>query len=65
MANLFTLSAIEPNLVYLRGFAFSIDSYGLDKKKFLNEVFNSRDESKKKSLLVLPPLFYKKNESFY
>nr|YP_010291581.1 hypothetical protein RF2 [Rapatea paludosa]YP_010291598.1 hypothetical protein RF2 [Rapatea paludosa]ULQ67588.1 hypothetical protein RF2 [Rapatea paludosa]ULQ67605.1 hypothetical protein RF2 [Rapatea paludosa] len=65
MADLFTLSITEPNLVYHRGFAFSIDSYGLDQKKFLNEVFNSRDESKKKSLLVLPPLFYEENESFY
>nr|YP_010361877.1 hypothetical chloroplast RF2 [Dioscorea depauperata]YP_010361896.1 hypothetical chloroplast RF2 [Dioscorea depauperata]YP_010361963.1 hypothetical chloroplast RF2 [Dioscorea glabra]YP_010361982.1 hypothetical chloroplast RF2 [Dioscorea glabra]UNQ87437.1 hypothetical chloroplast RF2 [Dioscorea depauperata]UNQ87456.1 hypothetical chloroplast RF2 [Dioscorea depauperata]UNQ87523.1 hypothetical chloroplast RF2 [Dioscorea glabra]UNQ87542.1 hypothetical chloroplast RF2 [Dioscorea glabra] len=65
MADLFTLSITEPDLVYHRGFAFSIDSYGLDEKKFLNEVFNSRDESKKKSLLVLPPLFYEENESFY
>nr|YP_010374780.1 hypothetical protein RF2 [Heteranthera callifolia]YP_010374798.1 hypothetical protein RF2 [Heteranthera callifolia]QXU58215.1 hypothetical protein RF2 [Heteranthera callifolia]QXU58235.1 hypothetical protein RF2 [Heteranthera callifolia] len=63
MADLFTLSITEPDLVYHRGFAFSIDSYGLDQKKFLNE--NSRDESKKKSLLVLPPLFYEENESFY
>nr|YP_009749398.1 Ycf2 protein [Gymnadenia conopsea]YP_009749415.1 Ycf2 protein [Gymnadenia conopsea]QII91485.1 Ycf2 protein [Gymnadenia conopsea]QII91502.1 Ycf2 protein [Gymnadenia conopsea] len=61
MADLFTLSITEPDLVYHRGFAFSID---LDQKKFLNEVFNSRDESKKKSLLVLPPLFYEENESF-
>nr|AKR81266.1 hypothetical chloroplast RF21 [Cyclanthus bipartitus] len=65
MADLFTLSITEPDLVYHRGFAFSIDSYGLDQKKFLNEVFNSRDESKKKSFLVLPPLFYEENESFY
>nr|AEX93966.1 hypothetical chloroplast RF21 [Haworthia cymbiformis] len=65
MADLFTLSITEPDLVYHRGFAFSIDSYGLDQKKFLNEVFHSRDESKKKSLLVLPPLFYEENESFY
>nr|QCL17972.1 hypothetical chloroplast RF21 [Geosiris aphylla]QCL17980.1 hypothetical chloroplast RF21 [Geosiris aphylla] len=65
MADLFTLSITEPDLVYHRGFAFSIDSYGLDQKKFLNEVFNSRDESKKKSLSVLPPLFYEENESFY
>nr|YP_010632156.1 hypothetical protein Ycf2 [Monocostus uniflorus]YP_010632174.1 hypothetical protein Ycf2 [Monocostus uniflorus]WBP62198.1 hypothetical protein Ycf2 [Monocostus uniflorus]WBP62216.1 hypothetical protein Ycf2 [Monocostus uniflorus] len=65
MADLFALSITEPDLVYHRGFAFSIDSYGLDQKKFLNEVFNSRDESKKKSLLVLPPLFYEENESFY
>nr|YP_010219429.1 hypothetical chloroplast RF21 [Musa velutina]YP_010219450.1 hypothetical chloroplast RF21 [Musa velutina]UCC34460.1 hypothetical chloroplast RF21 [Musa velutina]UCC34481.1 hypothetical chloroplast RF21 [Musa velutina]BCT09924.1 hypothetical protein RF2 [Musa velutina]BCT09944.1 hypothetical protein RF2 [Musa velutina] len=65
MADLFTLSITEPDLVYHRGFAFSIDSYGLDQKKLLNEVFNSRDESKKKSLLVLPPLFYEENESFY
>nr|YP_010830748.1 hypothetical protein RF2 [Potamogeton distinctus]YP_010830766.1 hypothetical protein RF2 [Potamogeton distinctus]YP_010830920.1 hypothetical protein RF2 [Potamogeton wrightii]YP_010830938.1 hypothetical protein RF2 [Potamogeton wrightii]WFF50638.1 hypothetical protein RF2 [Potamogeton distinctus]WFF50656.1 hypothetical protein RF2 [Potamogeton distinctus]WFF50896.1 hypothetical protein RF2 [Potamogeton wrightii]WFF50914.1 hypothetical protein RF2 [Potamogeton wrightii] len=60
MADLFTLSITEPDLVYHRGFTFSID--GLDQKKFLN---GSRDESKKKSLLVLPPLFYEENESFY
>ncbi|PHT72727.1 Protein Ycf2 [Capsicum annuum] len=61
MADLFTLSITEPDLVYHKGFAFSIDSYGLDQKKFLNEA---RDESKKKSLLVLPPIFYEENESF-
>nr|YP_009417571.1 hypothetical chloroplast RF21 [Erythronium sibiricum]AQD17429.1 hypothetical chloroplast RF21 [Erythronium sibiricum] len=55
MADLFTLSITGPDLVYHRGFAFSIDSYGLDQKKFLNKVFNSRDESKKKSFLILPP----------
>nr|YP_009228808.1 hypothetical chloroplast RF2 [Metanarthecium luteoviride]YP_009228824.1 hypothetical chloroplast RF2 [Metanarthecium luteoviride]ALS19927.1 hypothetical chloroplast RF2 [Metanarthecium luteoviride]ALS19928.1 hypothetical chloroplast RF2 [Metanarthecium luteoviride] len=33
MADLFTLSITEPDLVYHRGFAFSIDSYGLDQKK--------------------------------
>uniref|UniRef100_A0A3Q7G3T6 Ycf2 N-terminal domain-containing protein n=1 Tax=Solanum lycopersicum TaxID=4081 RepID=A0A3Q7G3T6_SOLLC len=38
-----------------KGFAFSIDSCGLDQKQFLNEA---RDESKKKSLLVLPPIFW-------
>ncbi|KAG6737469.1 hypothetical protein POTOM_058993 [Populus tomentosa] len=65
MADLFTLSITEPDLVYHKGFAFFIDSYGLDQKQFLNEVFNSRDESKKKSLLVLPPIFYEENESFY
>nr|QWZ47218.1 hypothetical chloroplast RF2 [Cyclocodon parviflorus]QWZ47243.1 hypothetical chloroplast RF2 [Cyclocodon parviflorus] len=65
MADLFTLSITEPDLVYHKGFAFSIDSYGLDQKQFLNGVFNSRDEWKKKSLLVLPPIFYEENESFY
>nr|QGX06491.1 Ycf2 [Meconopsis integrifolia] len=67
MADLFTLSITEPDLVYHKGFSFSIDSYGLDmdKKKLLNEVFNSRDELKKKSFLVLPPIFYEENESFY
>ncbi|KAG6750212.1 hypothetical protein POTOM_047304 [Populus tomentosa] len=65
MADLFTLSITEPDLVYHKGFAFFIDSYGLDQKQFLNVVFNSRDESKKKSLLVLPPIFYEENESFY
>nr|YP_010630747.1 hypothetical protein RF2 [Acalypha hispida]YP_010630767.1 hypothetical protein RF2 [Acalypha hispida]WBN97808.1 hypothetical protein RF2 [Acalypha hispida]WBN97809.1 hypothetical protein RF2 [Acalypha hispida] len=65
MADLFTLSITEPDLVYHKGFTFFIDSYGLDQKQFLNEVFNSRDESKKKSLLALPPIFYEENESFY
>nr|YP_010566659.1 hypothetical protein RF2 [Medicago soleirolii]UZC32278.1 hypothetical protein RF2 [Medicago soleirolii] len=65
MANLFNLSITKPDLVYHKGFSFSIDSSGLDQKeKFVNEV-NSRDESKKKSLLVLPRLFYEENESFY
>nr|YP_009532487.1 Ycf2 [Echinacanthus longipes]YP_009532505.1 Ycf2 [Echinacanthus longipes]AYA72880.1 Ycf2 [Echinacanthus longipes]AYA72881.1 Ycf2 [Echinacanthus longipes] len=61
MADLFTLSITEPDPLYHKGFAFSIDSYGLDQKQFLNEA---RDESKKKSLLVLPPIFYEENESF-
>ena len=65
MADRFTLSITQPDLVYHKGFAFSIDSYGLDQKQFLNEVFNSRDESKKKYLLVLPPIFYEENDSFY
>ncbi|KAF1870421.1 hypothetical protein Lal_00003627 [Lupinus albus] len=65
MADLFTLSITEPDLMYHKGFALSIDSSGLDQKQFLNEVFNSRDESKNKSLLVLPPLCYEENESFY
>ncbi|KAL6557821.1 Protein Ycf2 [Orobanche minor] len=55
MADLFTLSITEPDLVYHKGFAFYIDSYGLDQKQFLNEA---RDEAKKKSLLVPPPIFY-------
>nr|QJQ78861.1 Ycf2 [Glycyrrhiza triphylla] len=65
IADLFTLSITEPDLVYHKVFAFSIDSFGLYQKQFLNEVFNSRDESKNKSLLVLPPLFYEENDSFY
>nr|WCQ78592.1 hypothetical chloroplast RF21 [Galeola lindleyana]WCQ78594.1 hypothetical chloroplast RF21 [Galeola lindleyana] len=64
MADLLTLSITEPDLVYYRGFSFSMDSYGLDQQKLLNEAFNSRDESKNKYLLVLPPLFYEENESF-
>ncbi|KAL3651981.1 Protein Ycf2 [Castilleja foliolosa] len=32
MADLFTLSITEPDLVHHKGFAFSIDSYGLDQK---------------------------------
>nr|YP_010575694.1 Ycf2 protein [Xylanche himalaica]YP_010575702.1 Ycf2 protein [Xylanche himalaica]UZN42927.1 Ycf2 protein [Xylanche himalaica]UZN42935.1 Ycf2 protein [Xylanche himalaica] len=58
MADLFTLSITEPDLVYHKGFAFSIDSYGLDQKQFLNEA---KDESKNK---YLPPIFYEENESF-
>nr|YP_009968437.1 Ycf2 protein [Galega officinalis]QMX77641.1 Ycf2 protein [Galega officinalis] len=64
MANLFNLSITKPDLVYHKGFSFSINSSGLDQKEFVNQIFNSRDESKKKSLLVLPPLFYEENESF-
>nr|YP_009403449.1 hypothetical chloroplast RF2 [Downingia cuspidata]YP_009403458.1 hypothetical chloroplast RF2 [Downingia cuspidata]ASA34641.1 hypothetical chloroplast RF2 [Downingia cuspidata]ASA34652.1 hypothetical chloroplast RF2 [Downingia cuspidata] len=63
MADLFTLSITEPDLVYHKGFAFSIDVYGLDQKQFVNET--SRDGWKKKSLLVLPPIFYEENQSFY
>nr|YP_009433845.1 ycf2 protein [Hypolytrum nemorum]YP_009433868.1 ycf2 protein [Hypolytrum nemorum]QIB72598.1 ycf2 protein [Cyperus glomeratus]QIB72691.1 ycf2 protein [Cyperus difformis]QIT06783.1 Ycf2 protein [Cyperus fuscus]ANP26059.1 ycf2 protein [Hypolytrum nemorum]ANP26082.1 ycf2 protein [Hypolytrum nemorum] len=40
MVNLFILSITEPNLVYHRRFSFSIDSYRLDQKKFLNEIFD-------------------------
>nr|YP_009757563.1 Ycf2 [Carya sinensis]YP_009757582.1 Ycf2 [Carya sinensis]QIM59533.1 Ycf2 [Carya sinensis]QIM59534.1 Ycf2 [Carya sinensis] len=65
MADIFTLSITEPDLAYHKGFTLSIDSCRLDQKQFLNEVFNSRDESKKKYLLVLPPIFYEENESFY
>jgi len=65
MANLFNLSITKSDVVYHNGFSFSIDFSILDKKqKFIDEV-NSWDESKKKSLLVLPPLFYEENESFY
>nr|YP_009926718.1 hypothetical protein RF2 [Lophopyxis maingayi]QNK05010.1 hypothetical protein RF2 [Lophopyxis maingayi] len=65
IVNLFTLSITEPDLVYHKGFSFFIDAYGWDRKQFLNEVFNSRDESKTKSLLVLPPIFYEENKPFY
>ncbi|MGG6712764.1 UNVERIFIED_CONTAM: DUF825 domain-containing protein, partial [Salmonella enterica subsp. enterica serovar Weltevreden] len=64
MADLFTLSITEPDPVYPKGFAFYVDSYGLDQQRFLNGVFNSRDESKKKSLLVLPPIVYEEKEAF-
>nr|UZA65626.1 Ycf2 protein [Medicago lupulina] len=65
MANLFNLSITKPDLVYHNGFSFSIDFSRLDKKqKFINEI-NSWHESKQKSLLVLPPLFYEENESCY
>ncbi|KAM3248439.1 hypothetical protein P3L10_010208 [Capsicum annuum] len=38
MADLFTLSITELDLVYHKGFAFSIDSCRLDQKQFLNEA---------------------------
>ncbi|CAI9290646.1 unnamed protein product [Lactuca saligna] len=47
LADLFTLSITEPDLVYHKRFAFSIDSYGLDPKQFLNGVFNSRIRKKR------------------
>nr|YP_009556132.1 hypothetical protein RF2 [Scaevola taccada]YP_009556156.1 hypothetical protein RF2 [Scaevola taccada]QBC69936.1 hypothetical protein RF2 [Scaevola taccada]QBC69937.1 hypothetical protein RF2 [Scaevola taccada] len=68
MADLFTLSITEPDLLYHKTFSFSIDSSGLDPKQFLNGVFNSRYESKTTSLLILLvrlPIFYEDNESFY
>ncbi|CAN6864548.1 unnamed protein product [Brassica oleracea] len=40
MADLFTLSITEPDLVYHKEFAFSIDSYGLDQRQFLKEKMN-------------------------
>ncbi|KAL8232037.1 hypothetical protein R6Q57_001815 [Mikania cordata] len=41
MADFFTLTITEKDLVYHKRFAFSIDYYGLDPKQFLNGVFNS------------------------
>ncbi|PIN06146.1 hypothetical protein CDL12_21307 [Handroanthus impetiginosus] len=61
MTDLFTLLITEPDMVYHKGFAFFIDSYKLDQQQFLNEA---RDESKNKSFLVLPPIFYEENKSF-
>nr|QKI32468.1 hypothetical protein RF2 [Circaeaster agrestis]QKI32469.1 hypothetical protein RF2 [Circaeaster agrestis]QKI32553.1 hypothetical protein RF2 [Circaeaster agrestis]QKI32554.1 hypothetical protein RF2 [Circaeaster agrestis]QKI32638.1 hypothetical protein RF2 [Circaeaster agrestis] len=55
MADQFILSITEPDLVYPKGFAFSIHSYGLDQKIGLNEVFNA---------WVLPPIFSQENDSF-
>nr|YP_010173238.1 hypothetical chloroplast RF2 [Medicago secundiflora]QSJ48419.1 hypothetical chloroplast RF2 [Medicago secundiflora] len=64
MANLFNLSITKPDLAYHKGFYFSINSSGLDpKQKFILAVnLQLEDESKKKSLLVLP---YEEDESFY
>ncbi|KAL8217718.1 hypothetical protein R6Q57_021091 [Mikania cordata] len=45
MTDFFTLSITKPDPVYHKRFAFSIDSYGLDPKEFLNGVFNSRSAS--------------------
>nr|GLL25511.1 hypothetical chloroplast RF21 [Ipomoea trifida] len=55
MADLFTLSITEPDLVYHKGFSFSIDSYGLDQKKFLNETFSElQTEFEKVKSLMIP-----------
>ena len=64
MVDLFTLSITDSDLMYHKGFAFSIDSSGLGQKHFLKELFNSRDELKNHSLLVLPPLFMKRMNLF-
>lgn len=63
--DLFTQSITELDLVYYKRFSFSFFSSGLEQKQLLNEVFNSRSELKKKSLLVLPPIFHEENKSFY
>lgn len=60
MSDLFILSIIESNMMYHKRFTFSIDLYALDQKQFLDEIFNYRDESNNKSLLVLPPIFFMK-----
>ena len=65
ITNLFTLSITKPNLIYHKKFTFSINSYKLNQKQFLKKIFNFKNKSKKKSLLILPPIFYKKNKSFY
>jgi hypothetical protein len=65
MVDIFTLSITEQDLAYHKGFTFSNDFCRSDQKQFLNEVFNSKDELKKKYLLVLPLIFYVENESFY
>jgi len=64
MEDPFTLLTTEPDLVYHKGFGFSIDSYRLDQRQFLNEA---RDESKKKDFFYWFYLlfFYEENESFY
>nr|YP_001430146.1 ycf2 protein [Cuscuta reflexa]P32033.2 RecName: Full=Protein Ycf2 [Cuscuta reflexa]CAM98433.1 ycf2 protein [Cuscuta reflexa] len=64
MTELFTLLISEPDLVYHKGFSFSIyiDSYGLEKKKLLNEA---RAESKNKSLWVLSPILFRYEEIEY
>lgn len=48
MVDLFTISISEPNLVYCKGFAFSVDPYRFDQKQFLNESRMNRGVKKKK-----------------
>ncbi|MBP0685845.1 DUF825 domain-containing protein, partial [Mycobacterium tuberculosis] len=43
-------AANGPDLLDHKEFDFSMDSSGLDQKHFLNELLNSRDESKTHSL---------------
>ena len=62
MADLFTLSITEPDLVYHRGFAFSIDSYGLDQKKFLNEA---PEMNRKRNLYWFYLLFFMRRMNLF
>ncbi|MBA0562986.1 hypothetical protein Golob_008003 [Gossypium lobatum] len=51
MADLFTLSITEPDLVYYKRLVFSIDSYGLDQKQILNEMTLCEDQPSSDPLL--------------
>ncbi|KAF4381824.1 hypothetical protein F8388_009000 [Cannabis sativa] len=58
MADLFTLSITEPDLVYHKGFALSIDSYRLDQKQFLKLSPPFPPDSLVLRMLVLRMRFY-------
>uniref|UniRef100_A0A1Y3BXW6 Ycf2 N-terminal domain-containing protein n=1 Tax=Helianthus annuus TaxID=4232 RepID=A0A1Y3BXW6_HELAN len=64
MADLFTLSITEPDLVYHKRFAFLLIPW-IGSKTILEWGIHSRYEWKTTSLLVLFPIFYEENESFY
>nr|QKV48131.1 hypothetical protein RF2 [Risleya atropurpurea]QKV48136.1 hypothetical protein RF2 [Risleya atropurpurea] len=52
MADLFTLSITEPDLVFHKGFAFSIDSYGLYQKKLVRIYYgNALEDTKLKTAI--------------
>uniref|UniRef100_A0A5B7BQ57 Ycf2 N-terminal domain-containing protein n=1 Tax=Davidia involucrata TaxID=16924 RepID=A0A5B7BQ57_DAVIN len=57
MAHLFTLSITEPDLVYHKRFAFSIDSYRLDQKQFF---YSTPGMNQKINLYWLHLLFFMK-----
>ncbi|MBA0864561.1 hypothetical protein Goshw_004256, partial [Gossypium schwendimanii] len=64
MADLFTLSITEPDLVYYKGFAFSIDSNGLDQKQFLNRYSTLR-MNRKINLYQLYLVFFMKKMNLF
>nr|YP_010760066.1 Ycf2 protein [Cuscuta indecora]YP_010760117.1 Ycf2 protein [Cuscuta indecora]WEY29991.1 Ycf2 protein [Cuscuta indecora]WEY29992.1 Ycf2 protein [Cuscuta indecora] len=63
-ADLCTLAISEP-YPYNKEFYFYLNSdLGLEKTKFLNQIFNDRAEFKKKSLWVWPPILFRYQQCY-
>nr|YP_010760125.1 Ycf2 protein [Cuscuta vandevenderi]YP_010760177.1 Ycf2 protein [Cuscuta vandevenderi]WEY30050.1 Ycf2 protein [Cuscuta vandevenderi]WEY30051.1 Ycf2 protein [Cuscuta vandevenderi] len=64
-ADLCTLAIGEPDTVYHKEFSFYLNSdWGLEKTKFVNEIFNDRAELKKKSLWVWSPILFRYQQCY-